>query len=90
MDTGRGARRFYEAERHRIVSFFDDHLGDQHGSSANDDDLQYSGRAWLEGLIETPARVVRALEEFFCGYREDPAGILQRSFEQVDGYDEMP
>jgi len=27
-----------------------------------------------EGLVETPARLVRALEEFFCGYREDPAG----------------
>jgi GTP cyclohydrolase I len=42
-----------------------------------------------EGLIETPARVVRALEEFFCGYDEDPAGILQKSFEEIDGYDEM-
>ena len=42
-----------------------------------------------EGLIETPARVVRALEEFFSGYSEDPAGILQKSFEEIDGYDEM-
>ena len=42
-----------------------------------------------EGLIETPARVVRALEEFFCGYGEDPAAILQKSFEEIDGYDEM-
>ena len=42
-----------------------------------------------EGLIETPARVVRALEEFFSGYGEDPAGILQKSFEEIDGYDEM-
>jgi hypothetical protein len=42
-----------------------------------------------EGLIETPARVVRALEEFFSGYREDPAAILQKSFEEIDGYDEM-
>jgi GTP cyclohydrolase IA len=42
-----------------------------------------------EGLIETPARVARALEEFFCGYGEDPAGILQKSFEEIDGYDEM-
>jgi GTP cyclohydrolase I len=42
-----------------------------------------------EGLVETPARLVRALEEFFCGYREDPADILQKSFEEVDGYDEM-
>jgi len=42
-----------------------------------------------EGLIETPARVVRALEEFFGGYGEDPTGILQKSFEEIDGYDEM-
>jgi GTP cyclohydrolase I len=42
-----------------------------------------------EGLIETPARVVRAFEEFFCGYGADPVGILQKSFEEIDGYDEM-
>lgn len=42
-----------------------------------------------EGLIETPARVTRALEEFFSGYGEDPAAILQKSFEEIDGYDEM-
>jgi GTP cyclohydrolase IA len=42
-----------------------------------------------EGLIETPARFVRALEEFFSGYGEDPAAILQKSFDEIDGYDEM-
>jgi GTP cyclohydrolase I len=42
-----------------------------------------------EGLLETPARVTRALEEFFAGYGEDPAAILQKSFEEIDGYDEM-
>jgi GTP cyclohydrolase IA len=42
-----------------------------------------------EGLVETPARVTRALEEFFRGYGEDPAGLLQKSFEEIDGYDEM-
>ncbi len=42
-----------------------------------------------EGLVETPARVTRALEEFFCGYGEDPAALLQKSFEEIDGYDEM-
>jgi GTP cyclohydrolase IA len=41
------------------------------------------------GLIETPARMVRALEEFFSGYGEDPAAILQKSFDEIDGYDEM-
>jgi len=42
-----------------------------------------------EGLAETPARVIRALEEFFAGYAEDPAAILQKSFAEIEGYDEM-
>jgi GTP cyclohydrolase I len=42
-----------------------------------------------EGLLETPARVTRALEEFFAGYAEDPAAILQKSFAEIEGYDEM-
>ncbi|MBT3399673.1 MAG: GTP cyclohydrolase I FolE [Rhodospirillaceae bacterium] len=42
-----------------------------------------------EGLVDTPARVARAFEEFFAGYREDPLAYLERTFEEVDGYDEM-
>ena len=42
-----------------------------------------------EGLIETPARVTRALEEAFVGYSHDPAAILQKSFDEIEGYDEM-
>jgi len=42
-----------------------------------------------EGLIETPARVIRAYEEWFAGYGEDPDELLQRTFEEVAGYDEM-
>ena len=42
-----------------------------------------------EGLAGTPARVVRAYEEWFAGYREDPADYLKRTFEEVGGYDEM-
>ena len=42
-----------------------------------------------EGLRETPARVVRAYEEFFWGYDADPEEILRRTFEETDGYDEM-
>ncbi|MDJ0943964.1 MAG: GTP cyclohydrolase I FolE [Kiloniellales bacterium] len=42
-----------------------------------------------EGLIDTPARVVRAYEEFFRGYGQDPEDILRRTFEETDGYDEM-
>ncbi|MFM8533279.1 MAG: GTP cyclohydrolase I FolE [Acidimicrobiia bacterium] len=42
-----------------------------------------------EGLIGTPDRVVRAYEEFFAGYAEDPQEILLRTFEEIEGYDEM-
>jgi GTP cyclohydrolase I len=42
-----------------------------------------------EGLVGTPDRVVRSYEEFFAGYGEDPREILQRTFEEIDGYDEM-
>lgn len=42
-----------------------------------------------EGLVDTPARVARAYEEFFAGYAEDPVELLARSFEETDGYDEM-
>jgi GTP cyclohydrolase I len=42
-----------------------------------------------EGLVDTPARVVRAYEEFFAGYETDPVQLLARSFEETDGYDEM-
>ena len=41
------------------------------------------------GLLDTPARVARALEEFFSGYAQDPVEILQRTFEEIEGYDEM-
>jgi GTP cyclohydrolase I len=41
------------------------------------------------GLVETPSRMARAFEEYFAGYREDPALILQKTFEEIDGYDEM-
>ncbi|MDE1181965.1 GTP cyclohydrolase I FolE [Paraburkholderia sp.] len=42
-----------------------------------------------EGLLDTPARVVRSYEEFFAGYAVDPRDILARTFSEVDGYDEM-
>ncbi len=42
-----------------------------------------------EGLLDTPARVVRAYEEWFRGYGKDPVADLQRTFEEVAGYDEM-
>jgi GTP cyclohydrolase IA len=42
-----------------------------------------------EGLLGTPDRIVRAYQEFFSGYDEDPVALLQRTFEQTDGYDEI-
>ncbi len=42
-----------------------------------------------EGLLDTPARVVRAFDEFFAGYFADPVALLERTFEETDGYDEM-
>jgi GTP cyclohydrolase I len=42
-----------------------------------------------EGLLDTPGRVVRAYEEYFQGYAADPMELLQRTFEETDGYDEM-
>jgi GTP cyclohydrolase I len=42
-----------------------------------------------EGLHDTPARVTRSYAEFFSGYAQDPVAILERTFEEVDGYDEI-
>ena len=42
-----------------------------------------------EGLIDTPARVARSYEEFFAGYAIDPVALLERTFEETDGYDEI-
>jgi GTP cyclohydrolase I len=42
-----------------------------------------------EGLIETPKRVVKAYEEFFAGYTQDPVKVLGKTFEDVKGYDDI-
>jgi GTP cyclohydrolase I len=42
-----------------------------------------------EGLRDTPARVARAYDDWFSGYADDPVTFLQRTFEEVEGYDEM-
>jgi GTP cyclohydrolase I len=52
--------------------------------------LQYIGEdPKREGLLETPARVVRALAEHFSGYALDPGQYLAKTFEEVAGYDEL-
>ena len=42
-----------------------------------------------EGLLETPKRVIKAFKEYFKGYSEDPTSILNKTFGDVDGYDDM-
>ena len=42
-----------------------------------------------EGLIETPKRVINAYKEFFSGYKEDPNKVLEKTFGDVEGYDDM-
>jgi GTP cyclohydrolase I len=42
-----------------------------------------------EGLIDTPMRVAKAYEDWFSGYNQNPVAYLERTFEEVEGYDEM-
>ena len=42
-----------------------------------------------EGLLDTPSRVTRGYEEWFSGYATDPVSMLERTFEETDGYDEI-
>ena len=42
-----------------------------------------------EGLLDTPKRVARAYEDWFSGYKDNPVSFLQRTFQEVEGYDEM-
>jgi GTP cyclohydrolase I len=46
-------------------------------------------RTLLRWAGDTPGRVVRAYEEFFAGYEVDPVALLERTFEETDGYDEI-
>ncbi len=52
--------------------------------------IEYTGDdVTREGLRDTPKRVVDSYSEFFSGYDQDPDEILDRTFEEVEGYDEM-
>ena len=42
-----------------------------------------------EGLLETPKRVIKAYKEFFSGYKEDATKVLEKTFGDVEGYDDM-
>jgi GTP cyclohydrolase IA len=67
-------------------------------TSVSQDEAEHAVRTLLkwagedpdrEGLRDTPTRVVRAYRDWFSGYLSDPADYLRRTFEEVDGYDEM-
>jgi GTP cyclohydrolase IA len=70
----------------------------QHGSKPDRAEVEAAVRTIIrwsgdnpdrKGLVETPARVTRALEEAFVGYAHDPDAILQKAFDEIEGYDEM-
>lgn len=70
----------------------------EHGLRPSREDAEAAVRVLLEwsgddpdreGLVDTPARVARAYEEFFEGYRVDPAELLARTFEETNGYDDL-
>ena len=42
-----------------------------------------------DGLLDTPARVIKAYDEYTRGYHQDPEAILEKTFEETEGYDEM-
>ena len=73
-------------------------MKEKHMSQSSREDAEQAVRTLLdwagddpdrEGLKDTPSRVVRAFEDWFSGYKEDPIDFLRRTFYQVDGYDEM-
>jgi len=73
-------------------------MKEKHMSQPSREDAEQAVRTLLdwagddpnrEGLKDTPSRVVRAFEDWFSGYKEDPIDFLRRTFYQVDGYDEM-
>lgn len=52
--------------------------------------LVYAGEdPTREGLVDTPDRYIRAMDEFFAGYQMDPVAMLERTFEETEGYEDM-
>jgi GTP cyclohydrolase I len=81
---------------HISASKFDLRVDEPQRPSANEAEaayrtiLSYIGEnPDREGLLDTPGRVVRSLDEHFSGYRADPAQILSRTFDEIADYDEM-
>ena len=80
-----------KSEKNKIVNFKDtSKISDKEAEEAIIKILTWMGEdASREGLIETPKRVIKAFKEYFKGYQEDPHKILDKTFGDVDGYDDM-
>ena len=78
-------------EKNKIVDFKNTtKVSDQEVEEAFKKILKWIGEdPSREGLIETPKRVAKAFKEYFKGYSEDPHKILDKTFGDVDGYDDM-
>ena len=67
-----------------------EHVSDKEAEEAFVKILKWIGEdPGREGLLETPKRVVKAFKEYFSGYKENPGKILEKTFGDVDGYDDM-
>jgi hypothetical protein len=73
-------------------------MSDLHVTRPNREEVEQAVRTLIrwagddpsrEGLLDTPSRVARAYEEFFVGYRVDPKVYLEKTFEEIENYDEM-
>ena len=80
----------------KLVKENNDKISETNGISDKEaEDAFRTILAWMgedpqrEGLLETPKRVVKAFKEYFKGYKEDPKQILDKTFGDVDGYDDM-
>ena len=79
----------------KLVKDIDNNQNSKKISDKEAEDAFKTILAWMgedpdrEGLLETPKRVVKAFKEYFKGYSEDPKSILEKTFGDVEGYDDM-
>jgi GTP cyclohydrolase I len=80
-----------KSEKNKIIDFKDSSIiTDKEAEDAIKTILKWIGEEpSREGLIETPKRVTKAFKEYFKGYKEDPYKILEKTFGDVEGYDDM-
>ena len=79
----------------KLVKDIDNNENSKKVSDKEAEDAFRTILAWIgenparEGLLETPKRVVKAFKEYFKGYKEDPLQVLDKTFGDVEGYDDM-